>query len=101
MKSIFSVLIGFLTITYANNGHATSLEPFMGSRAYALGGNAVGLADDIVSALYYNPGGLNEIKGQKAAFFLFFIKNQKIYWLEQLCLMEETFQIEEFRMLEI
>ena len=79
MKSIFSVLIGFLTITYANNGHATSLEPFMGSRAYALGGNAVGLADDIVSALYYNPGGLNEIKGQKAAFFLFFIKNHSQY----------------------
>lgn len=79
MKSIFSVLIGFLAIIYAACGYATMMEPFMGSRAYSLSGNAVALADDVVSALYYNPAGLNEVKGQKAALFMFIIENHAHY----------------------
>jgi long-subunit fatty acid transport protein len=58
---IVSVTIGVSGLSFASDSGAAFLKIGSGARPSALGGNFVGLADD-VNAINWNPGGLGQIK---------------------------------------
>ena len=66
--SLNLLLTVILVLAVVNKGHAAILDPgAVGARATGMGSAMVGLADDLISAVYFNPAGLVQIKGTNMA----------------------------------
>ena len=65
---IYFVLAGIFALVNINKGYSSSLDPgAIGIRSLGMGSAMVGIADDLISAFYYNPAGLVQLKGTNMA----------------------------------
>ena len=66
-KKTLTFFIIIIIVSYKSIGFTTIIDPgAFGIRAEGMGGAVVALPTDIISAFYYNPAGLTEIKGTNA-----------------------------------
>lgn len=68
MRRIIGFLCALIWMTAAVNSYASIMDPPLGTRAAGLGNAMAGLADDLISALYYNPAGISQIEEGTAVF---------------------------------
>jgi len=69
MKFFKTILIGFLTVIFSLSLFSNGLNlNGVGSKAVAMGGAFIGLADDF-SAVYWNPAGLTQMKTSNIGIF--------------------------------
>ena len=68
-RYLFSlVIIAIFSLTIAREGDTTVFDPAaMGGRSFGMGSAMVGIADDLISAFYFNPAGLVLAEGSSIA----------------------------------